>query len=358
MYRHFDVKKLRNRCRQNISEIFDDVRALGGEVVGEPGNQYAYKNNGASVLAVAHCDFVASVKRQFGVLRMGGSTTIFSPQLDDRLGVYAILDVLPLLNIPVDILLTEGEETGRSTAQHFKTEKKYKWMVEFDRRGDDAVVYGYGSKEWEEILRTDFPRVGHGSFSDICKLTHLGCRGVNVGIGYQGEHSNTCSMNLKMFLSQMVCFRNFWQKHHKTRFDFTEPVRREYGSAYGSGYGSAYGGYVSGYDPDIYDPDIGWYKRSSDPRIHGGSQNEKKTVPLPTRGKKDDAVKPKPLHCYCTCCKSTFYDPNNVQVDRNTKGYIRCPVCATLLIPPEETRGGVGNSVDLAVPAVPAVPAD
>ena len=44
---------------------------------------------------------------------------VHSGALDDRLGAYIILDLLPKLGINVDVLLTVGEEQGRSTANFF-----------------------------------------------------------------------------------------------------------------------------------------------------------------------------------------------------------------------------------------------
>jgi hypothetical protein len=103
---------------------------------------YFYKDNGSNTLAVAHLDTVQ--KRGWCELtQLSHDTLVFSPKLDDRLGAYVILELLPKLGINVDVLLTTDEESSNSTAMEFKTQKQYNWMVEFDRAGRDAVLYQY-----------------------------------------------------------------------------------------------------------------------------------------------------------------------------------------------------------------------
>jgi hypothetical protein len=132
---------------------------------------------------------------------------VYSTSLDDRLGVHVILDVLPLLGIRPDILLTDDEEIGCSTAQEFFTDKQYNWMFQFDRRGTDAVCYEFYNMEpyVEECFK-----LGFGSFSDICWLEHLGCGGVNVGTGYYNEHTKNSYANLKHCSAQVERFATFW----------------------------------------------------------------------------------------------------------------------------------------------------
>ena len=83
------------------------------------------------------------------------------------------------------MLLTTGEECGNSTAEWFDAaEGRYHWLVEFDRRGTEAVTYGLESSDWLNALQDAGYQVGSGSYSDIASLAHLGVCGVNIGVGY------------------------------------------------------------------------------------------------------------------------------------------------------------------------------
>jgi len=221
----FCAPELKHRCLQSREEIFQDIIDLGGVVVGKENDQYAFKDNRSSILAVAHCDWVAHLKHRFGTLKFQDETRHYSGQLDDRQGVYTVLDLLPKMNINVDVLITDNEETGGTTAANFASTKQYKWIVEFDRMGDDVVTYRYKGAAWEKALESEF-KIGNGSFSDICRLTQLGCSAVNVGIGYTRQHSDECHMILSEYLEQMARFRNFWREFHDIRFPYVVPEKK------------------------------------------------------------------------------------------------------------------------------------
>lgn len=205
----FDPTKLRRRCKQKISEI---MRECGGVTATQHGD-YAYRDVGSNILAVAHCDYVGGNGEHFARAVLTDEDLIFAPQLDDRLGVYTILDILPSL-VKCDVLLTDGEESGMTTAARFKTQKQYNWVVEFDRRGTDAVVYQY-----DAIQRavSDFFPHGWGSFSDISSLD-LGVCCFNVGIGYHDEHTSRCYMVVQDWAVQIERFVRFYEKNKCTRF--------------------------------------------------------------------------------------------------------------------------------------------
>lgn len=175
-------------------------------------HNYAWKNNGSNILAVAHCDFVnvkGLSKRVGGYIKDG--PIVLSPRLDDRLGVWLILDVLHNLGLHYDILLTTDEEIGRSTAGMF-IEKEYNWVFQFDRRGTDAVTYDY--KCMDDAVRKHF-KLGIGSFSDICSLEQPG---VNVGTGYYEEHTSTCYADLRDTQRQVKQFVNFYDEFKDVKF--------------------------------------------------------------------------------------------------------------------------------------------
>lgn len=148
---------------------------------------YYYADNDSDILAVAHLDSVQDdgtcsiVDTSAGLLAVSGA-------LDDRLGVYVILDLLPKLGITCDWLLTTDEEICASTAGDFFTDKHYNWMFQFDRGGTDVVMYDYETDELCGLVEDCGAQVGNGSFSDICMLEHLECAGFNWGVGYRDYH--------------------------------------------------------------------------------------------------------------------------------------------------------------------------
>src|SRR5688572_4953131 len=156
---------------------------------------YIYQNNNSRILGVAHLDTVLSMNH-FYRLKVNQDQIVLNAQLDDRLGAYTLLHLLPSMGLKYDLLLTEGEEMGLSTAAHFKTDKQYNWMFSFDRKGTDVVMYQYESKPLTAALESSKFKIGIGSFSDIAFLDHLGCKGFNVGTGYHGEHSTMCYANM------------------------------------------------------------------------------------------------------------------------------------------------------------------
>ena len=94
-----------------------------GDVTHTPKGPLIFQDNGADILAVAHLDTVSTHKQRKRAPRFIGPK-VYTPQLDDRLGVYAILHMLPKHNIRCDVLLTDGEESCASTARFFETEKR------------------------------------------------------------------------------------------------------------------------------------------------------------------------------------------------------------------------------------------
>jgi hypothetical protein len=154
-----------------------------------PADWYAFRDNGSKILAVAHLDTVAKPDtRMARFTQTEAGPVVHSRGLDDRLGAYTILDMLPQLGVETDLLLTVGEEDGRSTAQFFEAPKEYDWVIEFDRGGTDVVMYQYDDAEVRGMVRASGADVGDGSFSDISFLEHLEVKAFNWGIGYREYH--------------------------------------------------------------------------------------------------------------------------------------------------------------------------
>lgn len=189
-----------------------------GTVLFEDENEIlVYKNNDSKILGVAHLDSVIESPRF--VLEHGDF--IFSPQLDDRLGVYTLLYELPnVYEINLDILLTSGEEMLQSTAILFDSPKEYNWIVEFDRVGESCVHYQYTNPQWLEALKKYFINISVGSYTDIVDLDFLGVCGMNVGVGYMNNHSINSYMIKSIYKRQIERFVSFYEEYKDKKFIF------------------------------------------------------------------------------------------------------------------------------------------
>lgn len=191
----------------------------------------------AKTLAVVHMDTALNMMEP--VFFHAG---VQSAALDDRLGAYTIL--WELGHLPYDVLLTTGEEVGRSTAQFFRpAEHNYNWIFSFDRRGTGAVLYQYETDKTVRLLEKADVVVEMGSFSDISYLGHLGVSGINFGVGYNGEHSHKCSARYADIRTCIDNFKRFWNLFQNKRLTHTEEKWSRYGR-------SSYSSYANGWEMD------------------------------------------------------------------------------------------------------------
>ena len=192
-----------------------------------PTRHLIFQDNQADILAVGHIDTVTDFASKTSEDRIEAMNLAkykqSGPQLDDRLGVWALLSVLPdYMNF--DLLLTDDEEHGMSTAGEFETDKEYNWIFELDRRGEDVVLYQYGSKKWHKALDTAGFKRSRGSFSDIGYLDHLNVQAVNIGIGYHNEHTLKCDWDMDETRRQLNKLLEFYKTNHKRKYGYS-PVR-------------------------------------------------------------------------------------------------------------------------------------
>lgn len=213
-----NTKQLERRCNQT----FDDYKSEGN-VYNGPRGQHIFQDNGAKILAIAHLDTV-NKPGKLSVKKISGETTIFCPTLDDRLGAYLLLDVLPKFGCRYDVLLTDNEECGFSTGADFWG-SRYRWMFQFDRRGTDVVMYQYENKEARKAVHQAGLRMGFGSYSDIADMGQLGVCGFNFGTGYYDEHWNAFAVVSDVCFS-VRGFLNFYWENHKRKFQFDETTMR------------------------------------------------------------------------------------------------------------------------------------
>lgn len=224
-------KQLTKFCRMKINS-FDQY----GQRVDTTDGPFFYKDNGSDILAIAHLDYVMGpIHTSF--LKLSDDTLFFCPTLDDRAGVYAILDYLPSKGLKYDVLLTTNEEKVGSTASHFKPPKgkKYRYMFSFDRRGTDVVMYNYYNYDMAEKLKILGWKVDFGTYSDISELEHLRCKGFNFGVGYDAAHTARCHLSHNDFKLNMRRFLSFYNKYRNDWFPHT-PQYNSYTKDEGFGY--------------------------------------------------------------------------------------------------------------------------
>lgn len=219
MSKLIDVKRLEAYCLADVPTDLDS-----GFVYDED-NDYWFKDNDADILAVVHFDTVATPDQiLFGTTfdEDKQSFVVNSIQLDDRLGLYIINDLLPSRGVKANILVTTDEEIGRSTAANYDNPENidYKWGFSFDRRGVLPVLYGYEKQEeWKKAVEKH-SEIATGSSSDISKLYKLGKCFVNWGTGYHGEHSSDCYAYFSDIETCVDTFVSFYQENKDKTFEF------------------------------------------------------------------------------------------------------------------------------------------
>jgi hypothetical protein len=185
-------------------------------------SKYIYKQNNANILAVAHLDSVHG-HNHFGLIESKDETRIYCPTLDDRLGAYLILEFLPLFGLKYDILLTDNEETGNTSAKIFNLPKgkKYNWMFSFDRHGDDVVHYRYYEiRKYLEQAGFGSTEISHGAFSCIDSLDKLECLGANFGTGYHEEHNLWAYAVMGETIKNVNRFLDFYDKFANQHLEY------------------------------------------------------------------------------------------------------------------------------------------
>ena len=217
------IDKLRLLCQLGKDAVFALLQGKYGFTIMNDGTEYryAYRQGSVPVLGVAHADTVLNSVN----FEHDGKDKVYSPELDDRLGLWTLLHGLPSTGVnDYSILVTDFEEVGRSTASEFEPPIDFNWIFQFDRRGTGVVNYEYSDDGvFDSLLATSFGKLHNGSFSDICSLTHLGVKGFNVGTAYYNEHTQGCWGNLKELRKQMRNFQRFyssfkgWKLPHRPR---------------------------------------------------------------------------------------------------------------------------------------------
>lgn len=191
-----------------------------------------FVDRGARVLFVAHIDTVKAPRMDLEKHgRMHGAG------FDDRLGCKIAWELG--IELQCDVLLTDLEESGDSTAQHHEL-KKYNWICEFDRAGGDVVTYGMENDRWLSVLGKYWP-IGQGMFSDI-SFMKTDCCAMNLGIGYQHAHSENSYYDMELVNEQVKLFRRFFSKQCNNKY-VADESRRDGMMSAGWGFGDYVGNY-------------------------------------------------------------------------------------------------------------------
>lgn len=136
---------------------------------------------------------------------------MWSPQglgADDRAGVYLIWKIIQAGYRPHICLTTDEEIGGLGATAVVKNFPKHpfsnlKYIIELDRQGmNDCVFYSCANDAFTEFIENYDFISEWGTYSDISDICPVwGVAGVNLSVGYIGEHRETEILNTNALLS-------------------------------------------------------------------------------------------------------------------------------------------------------------
>lgn len=181
-------------------------------------------DNDGKILLVAHIDTVLQP-----IIHRISKRTIYAQGLDDRLG--CAIGYWLMKYLPVDLLLCDYEESGRSTAQFHDIKESYNSIIELDRGGMDFVDYGGLAENdmIDDIETLSGMKTGWGSFSDICLLDCKNIGAVNWGIGYHCAHSKKNYARKEDIQKQIRRLWDFIEIYQDRPYEKGIPTCRMYG---------------------------------------------------------------------------------------------------------------------------------
>lgn len=244
-------KKLLNYCLTTpTNSIFNDLIVPGSiKKVFQPMNtdkrhMWFISEKPAKHLLVAHLDAVTDLDNKTYIKK----DVLMNKGLDDRLGLYTCLYLQAKYQC-FDILLTDNEETGQSTAQHFSC-PDYNFIIEFDKAGiEEFVMYDTSDDLGEAIIESTGYIEGFGSYSDIADIS-TDTASVNWCICYREYHTKNSHVLISEYMQSISDFELFFSENKDNRFykneddwnDYHETELEEYWNSYG------YNAYQRGYN--------------------------------------------------------------------------------------------------------------
>lgn len=170
--------------------------------------QYILCEGELPVMLVAHTDTVFKTPPQ-RIYYDPKQTTMWSPEglgADDRAGVYLIWRLVQAGYKPHICLTTDEELGGLGAMQLVKDIPDcpfdIKYIVELDRQGtNDCVFYSCANEQFQIFVESYGFITDWGTFSDISDICPAwGVAGVNLSVGYKGEHKETEILNTHAML--------------------------------------------------------------------------------------------------------------------------------------------------------------
>lgn len=216
--------------------------------------EYILVEGDIPVLLVAHMDTVFKSPPE-KIYYDQKQHIMWSPQglgADDRAGVYLIWKIVQAGYRP-HICLTTDEEMGGLGAmaliRNFPKapfKQKIKYAIELDRQGmNDCVFYSCANEAFTSFVESYDFLTDWGTYSDIsdiCPAWEIA--GVNLSVGYVGEHHETETLNTKAMLNtyRKVCTMLEDAKFEKVPcFEFIPDPYEKYYLSLARKYTSAYG---------------------------------------------------------------------------------------------------------------------
>lgn len=196
----------------------------GGRVYNgnETGKRYAIINHGntcdSGILLTVHLDTVCELPGVEDLITT--KSELQGKCFDDRLGLFIATVLLPeICDTAFTVLLTDFEESGKSTAEYVSKEylDKFNLIIGLDRLGAGYVDYGYGSTEIDRVLSEMGMIKDFGSYSDICYLDTTTAR-INFGIGYEAAHSEKSWVKIDAMAWQLHRLNILINEQHDVKY--------------------------------------------------------------------------------------------------------------------------------------------
>lgn len=200
------------------------------------------------IALVAHMDTVFT-KPASDVYYDKEQGVMWSPQglgADDRVGIFCILKILQNRYRPTVILTTDEEKGCVGASKLVERFKEAPWqinyIVQLDRRGyTDCVFYDCDNEEFTQYVESFGFIEEIGSLSDISVICpDWGIAGVNLSVGYEGEHFETEILHVAPMLATIEKVKTMLSQNDIPKFKYIPGLYSWSLSKYYRNYGGSY----------------------------------------------------------------------------------------------------------------------